>query len=126
MAHQTLNVQSVSGAKRAWAEVRVYLSHILAMFRPGTKVNVFNAYPNPVRTSAAWPAGELDALIEEGRRQLDAQTTRHDTIRDSAKVLLPTALAAAAVVAGLFGRVTARHEGWLVVIWLIAAVVLAT
>jgi hypothetical protein len=79
---------------REWKhESVVFLLHIAALLRPGTKVPVFQAHRIEPNDVSAWIDEELNLVIEEGRRQLDQQVLDLDRIRGRAQFMLTTALA---------------------------------
>lgn len=78
----------------------MYFSEILGLFSPGHEVPLFPTRPLEPGALEAWSADELSVLIDEGRRQLDTQASRLDSVRTRAQIVLTTCIAVLALVAG--------------------------
>ena len=78
------------------SEGRMYLAHFRGLW-PGAKVPSFQVHPGEPGDISGWGNEDCQALIEEGRRQLDAQRDQAEQIRGRAQFLFTTAVGLAAV-----------------------------
>ena len=74
----------------------MYLAHFRGLW-PGAKVPSFRVHPDQPGDISGWQNDDCQALIEEGRRQLDAQRDQAEQIRGRAQFLFTTAIGLAAV-----------------------------
>lgn len=130
--------EKVTKPERRFEEARVYADHVLALLRPGREVathEVASSKASEVGSLEGWSEVELDLLIEEGRRTLDAQAGRFDRIRTTAQVVLPTATALLVVLGSeLDGIASGPHDClnvaalacWAVGTWLVLLGVLGS
>lgn len=82
-------------------EARMYFAHLKGVW-PGCKVPSFRQYPDSGSTPKAWTDDDYRLLIEEGRRQLDAQREQFEQVRSRGQFLLTTSIGLGAV--ALAGR----------------------
>lgn len=98
-----------------FAEARVYMNHVLALFWPGRTVQTHEVASNDATTIGdlnEWKTEDLDLLIAEGRRTFDGQAARFDRIRATAQVLLPTATALLVVLGSELGTISTEPTTW--------------
>ena len=96
------------------SELAVYFRFAFAVLRPGHAPRGFPASKNSALTVGdldGWPDSDIDLLLDEGRRRLDAQAERFDRIRQTAQVVLPLATALAVVVGRTAAPIHARKAG---------------
>jgi hypothetical protein len=74
----------------------MYLAHLRGLW-PGAKVPCFRMHPSSPNDIEGWGVEDRQVLIEEGRRQLDAQRDQSEQIRGRAQFLFTTAIGLAAV-----------------------------
>lgn len=74
----------------------MYLAHSRGLW-PGAKVPSFQVHPGEPGDISGWENEDCQTLIEEGRRQLDAQRDQTEQIRSRAQFLFTTAIGLAAV-----------------------------
>ncbi len=74
----------------------MYLAHLRGLW-PGAKVPSFQVHPGNPGDISQWGNDDFQVLIEEGRRQLDAQRDQAEQIRGRAQFLFTTAIGLAAV-----------------------------
>lgn len=110
-------------------ELAVYLRHIIAILIPGREPRQFNAVSEQaieVSDLSAWSDGELDDLLEEGRRKLDQQAERFDRVRTTAQVTLPVGAALLVVVGSELSSIVREPTTWfrylLCGLWFIAMI----
>lgn len=81
------------------AELRGYLWHCLAVFRPGSAVPVFQQPKRFWGNLAGISETEASLIVEEGRRQFDRQSGTLEHLRTNAGILLTLGLAEVALLA---------------------------
>jgi hypothetical protein len=75
-----------------FAELRGYLILCSTVLRPGTSSPVFHESAPQQQLDDTAPRSQVDSLIEEGRRQIDAQSTALARIQTNAAALATLAL----------------------------------
>lgn len=91
-----------------FVEAKVYLSHVRALFAPGSKARQHTAMPTEVATPGDltdWTDDELKLLVEECRFTLADQSARFDQVRTTSQILLPLAFGLVAIFGTQLGRV---------------------
>jgi hypothetical protein len=78
------------------SERRMYLAHLRGLW-PGTRVPSFQVHPDTTGETDKWGKEDLQVLIDEGRRQLDAQRDQTEQIRSRSQFLFTTAIGLAAI-----------------------------
>ncbi len=78
------------------SERRMYMAHLRGLW-PGARVPSFEVHPGPPGDISGWATEDCQVLIDEGRRQLDAQRDRAEQIRSRSQFLFTTAIGLAAV-----------------------------
>ncbi len=78
------------------SELRMYLTHLRGLW-PGAKVPVFDVHPGSPGDISGWGTDDCQVLVDEGRRQLDAQRDQTEQIRSRSQFLFTTCLGLAAV-----------------------------
>ncbi|MFZ2057319.1 MAG: hypothetical protein WAV54_07920 [Acidimicrobiales bacterium] len=89
--------------KKRRTELRLYMAHLRGIW-PGAKVPVFAVHPGKTGDITTWETEDCQVLVDEGRRQLDAQRDQTEQIRGRAQFLFTTCLGLAAV--SIAGRST--------------------
>ncbi len=109
-----------------WAEFRLYLCYVAAVFWPGVRVPTFGTPAEFTTNLDSLTDDDLKILIEEGRRMLDHQEMGLERIRSRAVTLLTVGLAETAVVSALAARAF-HHDAPAAVTWClgVVAIVLA-
>lgn len=74
----------------------MYLAHFRGLW-PGAKVPSFQMHPGQPSDIQGWEDEDCQVLIDEGRRQLDAQRVQAEQIRSRAQFLFTTAVGLGAV-----------------------------
>lgn len=98
-------------ASNKQSELRVYMAHVVALFRPGKTPRGFSTMPgnaSKVGDLSNWDDDALSILIDEGRRKLDHQAARFDRLRQTAQVVLPIGVALMVVVGSELARIQAE------------------
>lgn len=103
-------------------EVKVYVSHVVALLWPGVSVAPFGISGGSADLDRDWADPDLTLLIEEGRRQLDRQRRDLDSIQHRAQTLFTVSIASMAAALGVRGEVSARGEWWVGLLWLVGVV----
>lgn len=99
-------------------EARAYLWYCLALFRPGTKVPVFQEPPERHPHIVDFTKDQLQVVLDEGRRQLDRQ--RQDLERVQARSATATTIGLAEIALLSNGGATMIRAGGLwFALWLI-------
>jgi len=93
------------------------MRHVIALFFPGRHAPVHQADQNVAGDLAGWDAGDLQVLIDEGRRQLDRQNEDLERIRGRSQVLLVLGLALGGSAGSLLGKVRAADHQALWALW---------
>ena len=102
---------------------RIYVLHVLGLLMPGQEIPVFAAHPVEPKPLERWESDDLQIMVDEGRRQLDRQTSDLELIRGRAQWLFTVG---AAVVAALGGSFAAVRPGWaLSILWLFGTAMVA-
>lgn len=70
----------------------MYFQYVLGLIRPGHRRPVFHVHPHEPQSIEDWNADGLDLLIDEGRRQLDAQNAMLGSVRGRAQWLVTIAV----------------------------------
>lgn len=74
-------------------EIKVYLAHCAAVFRPGHTPPLFGQPQAFDARLSSWSEVDLTLVIEEGRRQLDRQLSDLERIRTRSAVLVTVGIA---------------------------------
>jgi hypothetical protein len=82
------------------SEIKVYLLHVVALFRPSTDVPAFEVHQGQVGDISGWSRDDHEMLIAEGRRQLDRQIADLERIRSRCQFLFTTVLGLLVLVFG--------------------------
>jgi hypothetical protein len=82
------------------SEIKVYLLHVVALFRPSTAVPAFEVHQGELGDVSGWSHDDHELLIAEGRRQLDRQIADLERTRSRCQFLFTTALGLLVVVFG--------------------------
>lgn len=104
------------------SEVIAYLKFVLAIVRPGHQPTGFSLAPDgklDVGDLKDWKGADVDALIEEGRRKLDAQAERFDRIRSTAQVVLSLSTGLMVIIGRTMIPIVAK-SGWEQAVYLAA------
>lgn len=111
--------------KQRLTGTKMYLQYVWLLFRPGETAPVFSSAQIEPGDMAGWSDAELQIMIDEGRRELDALETQLTEIRGRAQAALTIAIALVGVLAGIAG--TAHHRCGSFALWLlgVAGVVLS-
>lgn len=78
------------------SELRMYLAHLRGIW-PGARVPVYEVHPGAPGDIATWETDDCQVLVDEGRRQLDAQRDQTEQIRGRSQFLFTTSLGLAAI-----------------------------
>jgi hypothetical protein len=97
---------------KAPPELKAYVRVICALLRPNKVPPPLNTYRNVAGDIGEWTREELTILIEEGRRELDGQSTGLLRIRDQARLVFTIAVALTVVMGVELRAVAARAGGW--------------
>lgn len=92
--HKQRTLGCDDGKRRS--EQRMYLAHLRGLW-PGAKVPSFQVHPGSPGEIDKWDSEDCQVLVEEGRRQLDAQRDQTEQIRARSQFLFTTAIGLAAV-----------------------------
>jgi hypothetical protein len=90
-------------------EVRLYFDHVLALVVPGHRPKVPDIYGIEPGVLDEWSDSDLDLMLDEGRRELDASTALLNDLRSRGQVLFTILLAFVGFAVG--GRVLATVRG---------------
>lgn len=102
---------------------RIYALHVLGLLMPGQEVPVYMAHQVKPQPLDKWESGDMQLIVDEGRRQLDRQLSDLELIRGRAQWLFTVG---AAIVAALGGSFAVVRPGWeLAILWLVAIAILA-
>ena len=74
-------------------EMRLYFEHVLALVRPGHRPVVPDVYGVSPGTLESWNDLDLDLMLEEGRRELDAAASTLNDLRARGQTLFTILLA---------------------------------
>lgn len=91
--------------KRTWKN-RATPAYLWALVHGGTPASV---YPNPNKVHPLADGDDFDTIIEEGRRQIDAQRDDFNTIRGRAQDRITVTLVVLAFSSGVFARLHTVH-----------------
>ncbi len=107
-------------------EIRTYVQYVVLLLRPGSSAPVFDSAQAEPREMTGWSEGELQIMVDEGRRELDAMDAQLTEIRGRAQAVLTIAIALTGVLAGIAG--TADHHRGSLALWVlgVASVVLSS
>lgn len=101
-------------------EIRGYLWHCLATFRPGIDIPVFEAPREFCGELTGVSFDGFTLIIEEGRRQLDRQDSQLERQRTRAATLVTVALAELALLSN--GARASFRSGWpITTAWVVSA-----
>jgi hypothetical protein len=101
----------------------IYLAHVAGLIAPGVQVPVYQAHKIEPESVDEWDDGDLNLMIDEGRRQADRQMTDFDRVGGRAQWLFT--IGAALIVSGA-GRFAVHHySGFHLTLW-VAGLVLLT
>lgn len=90
---------------------RLFAAHVVALLaRPGHPGPVLDVDRNTVASLDAWDDEDLAVLLDEGRRQADAQASQLEAIRTRAQTAQAITLALLTVYASQAGQVLARKH----------------
>jgi hypothetical protein len=78
---------------------RVYFVHIMGLVRPGERLPSFEVHPRTRGSLEGWEDGDLQLLVDEGRRQFDRQLGDLDRLRGRAQFLFTIGLALGGAIA---------------------------
>lgn len=103
-----------AGLRGLW----IYTRHVIGLVRPGRPIPTYLDPEQVTADLSKWSEDELGLLIDEGRRQYDAQTDSLEKVRGRAQWLFSTALALAGADAALATKVFphpthAQLAGWI-------------
>jgi hypothetical protein len=98
------------------SEGRMYLAHLRGLW-PGAKVPSFQVHPSEPSDITGWGSEDYQVLIDEGRRQLDAQRDQAEQIRGRAQFLFTTAIGLAALSFAGKSTVLAAKSNVPIAIW---------
>jgi hypothetical protein len=90
-------------------EVRLYFDHVLALIVPGHRPKVPDNYGVEPGVLEEWSDSDLDLMLNEGRRELDASTALLNDLRSRGQVLFTILLAFVGFAVG--GRVLTTVRG---------------
>lgn len=100
--------------------IGAYVQYVSLLFRPGATAPVFSSAQIEPGEMTGWSDDELQIMVDEGRRELDALETQLTEIRGRAQAVLTIAIALVGVLAGIAG--TAHHHcGWFA-LWIVGVV----
>jgi hypothetical protein len=108
--------------KRWLGEFWRYARHVVALFVPNAGAPAQVADRNKPGDVSGWGSDDLDALIEEGRRQLDRHHDDLERIRARSQILLALGLALVGTVAALDDRVSSSGSDVARILWAAALV----
>jgi hypothetical protein len=98
----------------------IYLAHVLALIRPGAEVPTFRAHQIQAQPLTGWAEGDLQLMIDEGRRQSDRQLADLEQIRGRAQWLFTVGAAIVTAVTAVFAAFDKGDSGWWVLLWLVS------
>lgn len=102
-------------------EFTVYLSHCLAVFRPGSTPPLFHQPESFEGSLAEAENDHLDLVIEEGRRQLDRQLGDLERIRSRSAVLVTVGIAEIGILAAGMKQ-TFEAGYWTFSLWILSSI----
>ncbi len=82
------------------SEIKVYLLHVAALFRPSTAIVAFAVHQSEPGDVTGWPDEDQELLIAEGRRQIDRQIADLERVRSRCQFLFTTVLGLLVIVLG--------------------------
>jgi len=107
---------------------RVYFGHVFHLIRPGWPVPSYYRSEELTASLDGWRAADLQILVDEGRRQADAQLDQLEKIRGRAQWLFTLGLLLITALAGVGSRVlagSARAPWWAEALWYASLVLVA-
>lgn len=105
---------------RLLEEAGVYARHVFALFWPNKKAPALEADRNQASEVSDWGKGDLEILVEEGRRQLDRQHEDLERIRGRSQVLLAFGLALEGAIASQQKSVGTADNFLIWTLWVLA------
>jgi len=105
---------------RLLEESGIYARYVLALFWPNKEAPALEADPNQANEVSDWGEGDLEILVEEGRRQLDRQHEDLERIRGRSQVLLAFGLALEGAIASLQKSVGIADNFLVWTLWVLA------
>lgn len=82
------------------SEIKVYLQHVAALFRPSIAVVAFEVHKSEPGDVSGWSDDDMELLIAEGRRQIDRQVADLERVRSRSQFLFTTVLGLLVIVFG--------------------------
>lgn len=107
-------------ADERFAEARVYVYYVLAVFRPGIGVPTFGRPDGFTDGLDGLTDDDYKLVVEEGRRQLDRQLADLEKNKSRAATLLTIGLAEVGVLAAGASRAFA-YGLWTGIVWIVSA-----
>ena len=105
--------------KQRTGSISLYISHCGALFRPGRDPHFPDLFPAREQVDlSSWDDDELELLIEQGRSQLDRQSTQLRDVQARSQFLLTTALGALLFAVNRLSE-TLRSESTNLFVWTI-------
>jgi hypothetical protein len=99
---------------------RVYLSHVLGLILPGLQIPSLPAHQIDAQSLDEWSEGDLQLMIEEGRRQADRQLSDLRDIRSRAQWLFTVGVPLVTVAATVNAAIDGDDSGWWRALWIVS------
>lgn len=103
-------------------ELSAYFRYVLGLVRPGHARPVFHVHKIDPQPIDDWSNEELDLVIHEGRRQIDAQDTMLGNLRTRAQWLVTLGIPILVAIASTQPTVWKQHNGILDALWVFGLV----
>lgn len=86
--------------KEFWHGQQVYLAHVIALITPGADTPQYEAHTIQPKQLDGWSRWDRALMIEEGRRQVDRQSSDLQEVRGRAQWLFTVGLAVTIAIGG--------------------------
>lgn len=116
------NPPPIHGLRAGVRGLGIYALHVLGLVRPGRRAPTYLPPSEITADLSKWSDDDLDLMIDEGRRQYDAQVDSLEQIRGRAQWLFSTALALATADAALALKVFPHPTCWQLWTWVLSVV----
>ena|SRR6266699_194129 len=98
------------------SEAMVYVRYLLGLW-PGRALPTFEVHEAEPGNMESWSDDDTVLVVQEGRRQLDRQSSDLESIRSRAQFLFTTCLGLLALTFAGTKTLTATHRWWVLVPW---------